>query len=243
MILAALVAAGLLGTSARADILLEVQESGSAAQFFTLATGSPTVPLGLSGATTVTTPDYQIQVQAGSEQQTTTQSEETSSAVKIINSDGVGGHTLTITLTTTNFTAPVTPPSISGDSHIGGTGPTLSGASTGASLAYTSSLAQATVAPSPPFPTQNIALTNSASFANDAFTTLTQLSPTGPGGTFSMIETLVVSGLNGMNDNVNYSASTTLTNVTPEPTSLMLAGLGTLGFIGYGLRRRKAMAA
>jgi hypothetical protein len=31
--------------------------------------------------------------------------------------------------------------------------------------------------------------------------------------------------------------------VVPEPSTLALAGLGTLGFVAYGLRRRKARAA
>jgi hypothetical protein len=29
----------------------------------------------------------------------------------------------------------------------------------------------------------------------------------------------------------------------PEPTTLAIAGLGALGMIGYGLRRRKALGA
>jgi len=36
---------------------------------------------------------------------------------------------------------------------------------------------------------------------------------------------------------------TTVSSVVPEPSTLAIAGLGALGMIGYGLRRRKAMGA
>ena len=38
----------------------------------------------------------------------------------------------------------------------------------------------------------------------------------------------------------DYSADNTL---VPEPSSMMLAVLGVLGLVGYGLRRRKARGA
>jgi len=40
-------------------------------------------------------------------------------------------------------------------------------------------------------------------------------------------------------DDINVSSAT----VVPEPSSLVLAGVGALGMIGYGLRRRKVLGA
>ncbi len=43
---------------------------------------------------------------------------------------------------------------------------------------------------------------------------------------------------------IAWSATETSTNpVVPEPSTMAIAGLGALGMIGYGLRRRKAMGA
>ncbi len=42
----------------------------------------------------------------------------------------------------------------------------------------------------------------------------------------------------------NINATTTLSAVAvPEPSTMAIAGLGALGMIGYGLRRRKALGA
>jgi hypothetical protein len=46
------------------------------------------------------------------------------------------------------------------------------------------------------------------------------------------------------NGSSNINATTTLTaTATPEPSTMAIAGLGALGMIGYGLRRRKAKGA
>jgi len=44
------------------------------------------------------------------------------------------------------------------------------------------------------------------------------------------------------NDSVTLTINTTVKAV-PEPSSMAIAGLGALGMIGYGLRRRKALGA
>jgi len=58
-------------------------------------------------------------------------------------------------------------------------------------------------------------------------------------GTFSMYEEFVVTfGAGGGTFSADASEI-----VVPEPSSLAVAGLGALGMIGYGLRRRKASGA
>jgi hypothetical protein len=40
-----------------------------------------------------------------------------------------------------------------------------------------------------------------------------------------------------------FVANSLAVSTTPEPSTLAIAGVGALGFIGYGLRRRKAAGA
>ncbi len=61
-----------------------------------------------------------------------------------------------------------------------------------------------------------------------------------PSGTFSESQLLQIK-LN-VGDSVTLSFNTSVTPV-PEPSSMAIAGLGALGLIGYGLRRRKALGA
>jgi len=55
-----------------------------------------------------------------------------------------------------------------------------------------------------------------------------------------------VSGIDGGTGNLSiagYAPSGPNINSVPEPSSLAIAGLGALGMIGYGVRRRKALGA
>jgi len=72
----------------------------------------------------------------------------------------------------------------------------------------------------------NLANSNFLSFAN--------------GGVFSLGEILNITI--GAGDSAQITITTTATAV-PEPSSMAIAGLGALGLIGYGLRRRKALGA
>jgi len=60
------------------------------------------------------------------------------------------------------------------------------------------------------------------------------------GATYPLSSTLTLTA--GDSANINVNGSTTVTAV-PEPSTMAIAGLGALGMIGYGLRRRKAMGA
>lgn len=60
--------------------------------------------------------------------------------------------------------------------------------------------------------------------------------------TFSEVQHLVITL--GAGDNVTLTFNTAVVlNSVPEPSSLVLGGIGALGLIGYGLRRRKALGA
>jgi len=60
--------------------------------------------------------------------------------------------------------------------------------------------------------------------------------------TYSLTELLAVTLASGAE--INFSSSTAVTpTAVPEPSSMAIAGLGALGMIGYGLRRRKALGA
>lgn len=56
-----------------------------------------------------------------------------------------------------------------------------------------------------------------------------------PSGAFSLTQELQITLLTG--DKASFTF-TTLATPTPEPTTTLLAGLGALGFVGYGFRRR-----
>jgi hypothetical protein len=74
----------------------------------------------------------------------------------------------------------------------------------------------------------------SGSFDSDASKLIGPLS-----ATYSMTQYVTITL--GANAEINFSANTTLT--TPEPTSMLLLGIGALGMAGYGWRRRRAEAA
>jgi len=60
-------------------------------------------------------------------------------------------------------------------------------------------------------------------------------------GTYSLSQRVVLTGVNAGAASFNYGATSTVTNAVPEPSSVVLVGIGTLGMMGYGLRRRKAL--
>jgi hypothetical protein len=82
--------------------------------------------------------------------------------------------------------------------------------------------------------------------------TATQPTPTGSSplssvlagnaGTYSLGQVLVLSGVAGtVGLGFNFGGTSAVTpSSVPEPSTMALGGLGALGLIGYGLRRRKA---
>ena len=47
----------------------------------------------------------------------------------------------------------------------------------------------------------------------------------------------------GFGDSITFNSSTGTPPSAPEPSSMAIASTGGLGLLGYGLRRRKALAA
>jgi hypothetical protein len=58
-------------------------------------------------------------------------------------------------------------------------------------------------------------------------------------GAFSLLQGLDITL--GAGDSATLTITTTVLAAVPEPSSMALAGLGAMGMIGYGLRRRKAL--
>jgi len=63
-----------------------------------------------------------------------------------------------------------------------------------------------------------------------------------PGSSFSIVQQLTVTLGAGDSSSFTFTSGTTPIAV-PEPSTMAIAGLGALGMIGYGLRRRKALGA
>jgi hypothetical protein len=157
-----------------------------------------------------------------------------------LNVSASGGGTLTIILENTGYTGP-----IENLSAVGSIGGTLSGAgSVTASmwvdptnavpaLGADQGVGAVSIPSMPGSGLQALSFANNGSpFAGSGGTSFS--SP----GTFSLFEKFVIT-FNGAG---NFSADGNVT-VVPEPSSLAVAGIGALGMIGFGLRRRKAMGA
>jgi hypothetical protein len=162
------------------------------------------------------------------------------SSVHVTNNNS-GTATLYIKLSDTGFTTPINPGAILLDSQIGGS-ITVGGASN--ALRYQSyvdpkdgeaTLTGFTAGPQTP----NITGKNShgqsqKSYSDDRSTLITS----GLTAKYSITEYFKLTLSKG--SQVGFQSSTDLSAMTPEPSSLVLAGLGAMGLIGFGLRRRTA---
>jgi hypothetical protein len=146
--------------------------------------------------------------------------------------------TLYIKLSDTGFTSPLNPPAILLDSQIGAT-VTVGGADN--ALTYQSyvdpsngeaTLTGFTTGPQTP---EIMGKPYAPKSSNDDTSTLIT---SGLTSTYSVTEYFKIT-LDGKSQ-INFASGTDLSAV-PEPSGLVLAGLGALGLIGYGLRRRGAV--
>lgn len=143
--------------------------------------------------------------------------------------------TLYIKLSDTDFTSPYTPGLISVDSHVGGT---VIRPGSGNLMTFQSYIdpadGEATeigFTPGAQDKATGLSIT-SGSFSNDAYLNITS----GLTLPYSITESFQVTLSKG--SEINFSSSTTLTSAVPEPSSLVLAGLGALGVGGFALRRK-----
>jgi len=243
IVLATLVAIGLLGTSASADLVITVQEDAGPITTAIDLTGPPSQAGGNAAIVvpfTLNTADYQIQFLSATANQYSAAnnavppgSEVQSSNTSVTNETGAAGHVLHITITGSGFTAPTAPPPISASSEIGGT--TANNATPSSnSLTFLSTVVGST--PPGPFTPQTPSIaTPSSKYDDSQYQAITGLA-----GPFSIIQALTIE-LDAKGDQVGYQATTNLIGV-PEPSTMAIAGLGGLALAGYGLRRRKAKA-
>jgi len=227
---AGLLAIGLLSSAARAqELTITVQEGTGTVQTFT-DSGSLSGTGLAAGALTVNTADYHITFLGSTASENGGTSLVNSSTTTITETGATGtAGLLTITVSETLFTGPSSSTTVT--SSIGGSVST--DAHSDASVSFNSVVNGTNLA------TQSFSSMPVGSYNNTITPTVTSLP-----STYSMGEVIQVQ-LNTHNDALNYASSTQLTNTAavPEPSSMAIAGLGALGFIGYGLRRRKALGA
>ncbi len=168
-----------------------------------------------------------------------------SGATVHVQNTGASTETLYLSLGDTGFTLPTAPPAVILRSHVEGSVfvPSSANALTFQSYLNESDTQNANSGIS--FGPQTVNTTFIHAFLDDQ--PLTVGTVTAP---FSLTEQFAIT-LGGTVGGVpNSGGEIELTTVTqlsptsvPEPSSLVLAGIGALGMIGYGLRRRKARGA
>jgi hypothetical protein len=230
--------AGLLGvgmaTPARADLQIQLSLDGSS--WTTEAEGSSgtAVSYGYPSAETLGAFTIQTLSTASNSPGSSVQSVLFGSDTFIKNT-GSTTATLYITMSDTGFKMPYSPVTV--DSHVGGTVITPG---SGNLMTYQSYIDPAngqntTTGYSPgPQDSKNGLTIKSGSFDNDAYLTLAK----NLSSQYSVTEYFKITLSAG--SEINFSSSTTLT--TPEPSSLVLAGLGGISVVGFALRRRRTMA-
>jgi hypothetical protein len=161
------------------------------------------------------------------------------SSVTVANNNA-GSATLWITLGDTSYMAPTTPPNISVNSHVANT-IIVGGAGNAETFqSYINSDNSQNGTTGMTGGPQTPSITGPLGSTSDVFSTITSLA-----SPYSLTETFKITLDAG--SSMNFSSNTTLTQIpstsVPEPSTLALTGLGTLGLVGYGLRRRKARGA
>jgi hypothetical protein len=223
---------GLLGSSARADLILQAGLNGGPLTTLADVTGSPTTPGGVTGSVaSATVGSYTITTYSGSETQTSSLTQLLSSTLRIVNT-GTSSGTLNLVITGTAFTSPTGTVRVS--SSLGGSAGPISGTSD--TVTYTTQVPAGTSI-------GTASATLGTTSGTEAYTAVPTLNTTVGGLTapYSLAQLVNIS-LTGSGDTAQFTATTNLTAI-PEPSTMALACLGALGFIGYSLRRRKAQDA
>jgi len=204
-------------TSARADLIITVQEDSGTTFTIVSVSGSPTS--NLLGAGSKDTAHYSVVVDSGfsSQDPSGTFSELLSSALRIRRLPGETSltHVLHIVVTGTKYTAPITPPDILVASSIGGA---IVKGSAGNSLIFHSIVGGTDVGPQTP------SITTMGAYLDAKTLTLTSLS-----APFTISETFDIT-LRSLGDELGYSSQTSLTSVVsvPEASSTLLLAVGLM---------------
>jgi hypothetical protein len=153
-------------------------------------------------------------------------------------------HSVVVSVGDTNYLTPVTPPNITATSTLGG-GTTAGLASPATTLSLESYVdpgngQNSTVGGLGAQTTYKTGNVNTAgSFAlDDKSKTLTSLAA---GFSMTSVTTIHLGGVTNFNFTTTLDLSQERINAVPEPSSLAIAGIGALGMVGFGLRRRKAL--
>jgi MYXO-CTERM domain-containing protein len=156
-----------------------------------------------------------------------------------VKNNNAGVATLYIKLSDTGFHLPVNPAPVTLDSQIGGS-ITVGGSSNALSYqsyvdpmdreAWTGGFTAGAQKP-------NITGKTQKSYSNDSALLITH----GLTSAYSITEYFKLTLAKG--SQVGFQSSTNLSAPAPEPSGLVLAGMGALGLIGYALRRRRAAEA
>jgi len=153
-----------------------------------------------------------------------------------------GNNTVSISVGDTNWSAPTAPPTITATSSLGGTS-TFTGATNLSLQSYIdqSNAQNGTTSPYSPG-SQTTYSSGSVGSGGGLSFNLAAASVSIPSLSSLFSMTSVVSLSLSNSAVVNFTTDLVLSSV-PEPSSMAIAGLGALGMIGYGLRRRKALGA
>jgi hypothetical protein len=225
--LAAVVAISLFSASARADLVVTVQEDAGPVGTVVNVVGSPSSDL-VGTANSATTADYAVKFISGEAfQQSSASSFLADGTFSVKNTTGHLGHILHLVINGTGYTAPVTPPDINVASGVGGSVTQTHGTNTLTFQSFVNGVGLGAQTPS---------ITSVASFNNTLNSVIHSLS-----GPYAIKETIDIK-LNGKNDQIGINGTTILQSV-PEPSSLVLGFIGVLGLAGYGLRRRMTRGA
>jgi len=232
-----------MGTPARADLEIWLSEVNNPPIGVNQVANDTTTPGSSPGFTFYNNSSFDgnlhISMTAGSTSPgTTPPSQTTSATTTLINTASSGSITVYLSIGSNGFTVPTAPFTVT--TSVSATVVTGSAANL---LSYNSYMEMnngqnsttGTTTASP----QTLNITAAASGLEDSQT----FSVASTGGTpYGMTEIFRLTL--GHGSSITLSSSTVATpSAAPEPSTMAIAGIGALGMIGYGLRRRKAMGA